>query len=296
MNKILKTALLILVLPNTILVANNEFNFSSLVNDFMNENNSLKKSINLSGKQRMLTQKMSKLSLQIMLDIQKQDSQSKLLEEAFIYDITLKAFKEGNDTMGITKATNMKVLKQITIVEKAWKPFYGHLKNISQNMDDNKSFHYIMLKNENLLKLSDELVHHYEFSNTSENYLEKSRLRMVNVAGRQRMLTQKMTKEKLFFLQGEKTAKNNLVQSIQLFDESLTALMEGNLPQHINKATNKKIVKQLKVVSTLWQQLKPLYEKEKNSVKELSIIIESNELLLKEMNKVVHLAETEVEY
>ena len=43
-------------------------------------------------------------------------------------------------------------------------------------------------------------------------------------------------------------------------------------------------------------QPKPLYEKEKNSEKEMIIIITKNTMLLKEMNAMVELAETEMEY
>jgi len=299
--KIFNKSVLLLVLPMTFLMADNskpisQLDFSSLVNDFMEEDNALKTTINLSGKQRMFTQRMSKLALQVDLNIQKKKSMSDLKKIAELYAQTLKAFKNGDSNMGIKKATNSKVIAQIAIVEKAWEPFYAHVKTVADGKDDGKSLEYIMNKNEKLLGMSNELVKQYEASNTSSNYLEKARLRVVNVAGRQRMLTQKMTKEKLLLLKGEKGYAKKLTGTINLFDSSLTSIMKGDKKQNISKPTNDKIINQLKVVSKMWETLKPLYVKEKNSAKELAIIISKNTLLLKEMNAMVQMAEKEVEY
>ena len=294
-------ALLLLLLPMTLLVADNsnqlsQLDFSSLVDDYMEEDNILKKTINLSGKQRMFTQRMSKLALQISLNIQKESSKKRLEKFSSLYAKTLKAFKDGDTDLEIKKATNKEVIEQIAIVEKAWKPFQEHINIIISGKDDGKSLDYVIANNENILALSNELVKRYEASNTSSNYLEKARLRVVNVAGRQRMLTQKMTKEKLLLLKGKSEYKDKMHKTITLFDTSLKNLIEGNKDENIPNPSNQKIIKQLKVVSTLWSKLKPLYEKEKNSVKELALIITKNTLLLKEMNAMVQMAEKEVEY
>ena len=289
------------MLPMTILVADNskpvgQLDFSSLVNDFMEEGNALKKTINLSGKQRMLTQRMSKLAIQISLNVQKSASIKKLEKFSALYAKTLAAFKNGDDDLGISKATNAKVVEQIAIVEEVWKPFEKHINIIISGKDDGKSLAYVILNNEKVLALSNELVQRYEASNTSSNYLEKARLRVVNVAGRQRMLTQKMTKEKLLLLKGKKEYSKKLDTTIKLFDTSLIALIKGDKKQNISKPTNEKIISQLKVVSEMWSKLKPLYIKKKNSAKELAQIIAKNPTLLKEMNAMVQMSEKEVEY
>lgn len=273
-----------------------KLDFSSLVNEFMNEHNALKKIINLSGRQRMLTQNMSKLTLLIQLNVQKKKSIEALKKLSALYNTTLMAFKNGNAEMGVPKATNKRVVEQILKVEASWKLFYGHIQTIIEGKDSGESFKYIMANNVPLLKSSNELVKRYEKSNTSENYLEKSRLRVVNVAGRQRMLTQKMTKEKLLYLRGNKEVRQDLRKTIKLFDDSLKALILGDKNKMITKATNPKIRKQLAVVEALWKRLKPLYVKKKNSTKEMAYIITKNTVLLKEMNKMVKMSEIEVEY
>ncbi len=295
MEKLLKTLLLLGVISNTMLFAN-QLDFSSLVNDFMEEGDTLKKTINLSGKQRMFTQRMTKLAIQIDLNIQKKPSIDKLKKISSLYTKTLMGFKNGDSDLNLKKATNPKVIEQIVVVEKKWKPFQENIEKIITGKGDGKALKYLIDNNEELLKLSNALVTAYEASNTSENYLEKARLSVVNVAGRQRMLTQKMTKEKLLILKGNKAYESKMKKTIELFDTTLTALIKGDKSKTITKPTSEKIVKQLKVVSKIWSELKPLYEKKKNSAKELATIIAKNPILLKEMNSMVKLAEKEIEY
>ena len=290
--KPLNKTLFLLMLPLSLLVADapkatTQLDFSSLVDEFMNEENSLKTTINLAGKQRMLTQLMTKLSLQIDMNIQKKSNLTKLKKTAELYDNTLKDLK---------KTTSKEVLKKITLVEKAWNPFYEEVNHLMEGKKSKEALKYIVDKNENLLTLSNELVKAFEATNSSDNYLEKARLHIVNVAGRERMLTQKMTKEKLLIVKGEEQYDSKLKETIALFDDSLTLLIKGDSKKMISKPTNEKIVAQLKVVSKLWSKLKPLYEKKKNSAKELAIVISKNPLLLKEMNSMVKMAEKEIEY
>lgn len=293
--------ILLLMLPTTILLADSvnpvsQLDFSSLVNDFMEEGDALKKTINLSGRQRMFTQRMTKLAIQIDLNIQKKSSIDKLKKISSLYNKTLMGFKNGDSDLNLKKATNSKVIEQIDVVEKKWKPFQESIEKVIAGKDDGKALKYLIDNNEELLKLSNALVSAYEASNTSSNYLEKARLRVVNVAGRQRMLTQKMTKEKLLILKGNKEYEPKMKKTIELFDTTLTALIKGDKSKNITKPTNEKIVEQLKVVSKIWNELKPLYEKRKNSPKELDTIISKNPILLKEMNSMVQMAEKELEY
>jgi len=288
----LNKTLFLLMLPLSLLVADTpkattQLDFSSLVDEFMNEENSLKKTINLSGKQRMLTQLMTKLSLQIDMNIQKKENLKKLKKTSELYDSTLKDLK---------KTTNKKVLKVIALVEKAWTPFYGEVNHLIEGKKSKEALKYIIDENGNLLNLSNDLVKAFEATNSSGNYLEKARLHIVNVAGRERMLTQKMTKEKLLVVKGEEKYGAKLKETMNLFDDSLTLLIKGDSKKMISKPSNEKIITQLKIVSKLWSELKPLYEKKKNSAIELATIITKNPLLLKEMNSMVKMAEKEVEY
>jgi len=270
---------------------------ASILGNFMNRNKTLKKRVNLSGRQRMLVQRMTKLSLLIGSGINPKTNREKLKEYAKLYDKTLNAFKNGDKELECKPTKDKNIQKQIEIVQKEWKPFYKNIQTIIDNKDkDKKALSYLVSNNEKLLKVSDDLVKLYEKSDKSENYLEKVKVHIVNVAGRERMLSQKMTKEKLLYIQGKKEYAKKLKNSIKLFDDSLNALINGDPKQNIIKPTNKKIKEQLQKVKDIWVKLKPLYEKEKPTTKELAFIIKMNPVLLSQMNKMVEMAEREREY
>jgi hypothetical protein len=270
--------------------------FASIINSFINRNSMLKRLVNLSGKQRMLTQRVTKLSLLVSSNINKKENVKRLIKFSSLYNQTLKAFRDGDSKLNCKPIKNPSINEQIAVIEQKWKIFYKHIQNIINGKDSKKSLKYIVDNNEELLKVSNELVKRYEKSNKSQNYLDRARLRIVNVAGRQRMLTQKMTKEKLLISKGNKEYISKLDKTIKLFDDSLKALIGGDSNQTIVRPTNKKIKKQLSKVETIWKSLKPLYQKSKPTKKELSIIIEKNPILLSEMNKMVKMSEVEIEY
>lgn len=297
MLKIITIVGLLLVSPNTISANNIELNMASLVDDLMSGDNAIKKRINTSGRQRMLTQRITKLSLLISLNIEKDKNKKKLMKFAKLYDTTLSEFKKGNSKLNFSKDDNDKINKQIAIVDKLWKEFFDNIKFLDNDKDKgDKALNYIISHNEPLLKESNLLVSLYEKANKSQNYMEKAMVKIVNLAGRQRMLTQKMTKEKLLCVKGDKEYKKSIVKTIKLFDDSLTALINGDPKQNIPKPSNKKIKNQLAKVKKLWEELKPLYQDFHPNAKTLTIIIKKNPILLKEMNTMVTLAEQETEY
>jgi methyl-accepting chemotaxis protein len=84
---------------------------------------------------------------------------------------------------------------------------------------------------------------------------------VINVAGRQRMLTQKMTKEALGVQKGVQEYRSQLRKTAQIFDQSLRALREGGeAPDGDNKmvmlspTTNREILRQLDKVQSSWEE------------------------------------------
>jgi signal transduction histidine kinase len=116
---------------------------------------------------------------------------------------------------------------------------------------------------------------------------------VINLAGRQRMLSQKMTKEILFFSQGifppEKVLKPLTYGGKAPLD--LVQTKFTTLPAPVSKA----VVAQLKKVESIWR---PFSENAKRYLKEkrassLAHLKDSNVLLLEEMNKAVFLMDEE---
>ncbi|MCW8906684.1 MAG: methyl-accepting chemotaxis protein, partial [Sedimenticola sp.] len=77
----------------------------------------------------------------------------------------------------------------------------------------------------------------------------------INVAGRQRMLSQKLAKEAIMVAQ-EVENRAVMEKTIALFEKSHDALLKGDPAQHILPVKDEAIIKQLKRVESLWGDYK----------------------------------------
>jgi methyl-accepting chemotaxis protein len=139
---------------------------------------------------------------------------------------------------------------------------------------------------------------------------------VINLAGRQRMLTQKMTKEAiLFMINKEKSglADPELAQAVQntmqVFDKTLAALKDsGEAPISLDlknteyrrcPRAREPVSSRLEKVAALWKQfsgsLTALLAGRDNSGKYFDVIVQTNTRLLAEMNKAVGMMQKQSE-
>jgi len=80
---------------------------------------------------------------------------------------------------------------------------------------------------------------------------------VINLAGRQRMLTQKMSKEMLLIYHDVDVKKNraNLGRSALMFAKTLKGLVNGDESMGLIATSDKDILKQMDIVSTLWHSV-----------------------------------------
>ena len=126
---------------------------------------------------------------------------------------------------------------------------------------------------------------------------------VINLAGRQRMLSQKLTKELLLFSEGHLSVEK-AASTINVFHDTLNSLHHGgraplDLAQtkfaELPKPKSSEVVDQLQKVDTEWKQfresaLKILKEKDTSSLEQIK---KSNVPLLEEMNNAVFLMDKE---
>ena len=120
---------------------------------------------------------------------------------------------------------------------------------------------------------------------------------VINLAGRQRMLSQKMTKEILLFSEGHMSSEN-VVNTINVFDATLNSLYHGgraplDLAQtkfaELPRPVSKEVVDQLQKVESTWKVFRENATKivEAKDQPSLEHIKKINVNLLEEMQKVV---------
>ncbi len=116
---------------------------------------------------------------------------------------------------------------------------------------------------------------------------------VINLAGKQRMLTQKMTKEALGVIAGRVQVKE-LKQTAELFDRTLKGLMYGDDGLGLPPCENEEILNQLKKVQSLWNDFYmriKVIAREPQNEEAVKYLISHNIALLKEMNKAVKMFE-----
>jgi hypothetical protein len=251
--------------------------------------------INLSGRQRMLTQKMSKEMLLIAKGVEADHNRAELKKTAALFDTTLKGLVDGNADMGLPATKDASTLRIMGKVQGLWMDYKavvdgvvgGGAVPISKVADLNLP----------LLKTSNTAVRLYEKAAKKE--VNMSAGVVINLAGKQRMLTQKMSKEVLLVSLGHNANENklNLKKTATLFDKTLKGLQVGDTDLGLPATTDKAILDQLSVVEGLWGDMKPLtevvYDIDSTSVSDDTVtsVAKVNLPLLKNMNKAVKMYE-----
>ncbi|WP_417598561.1 methyl-accepting chemotaxis protein [Oceanospirillum sp.] len=110
----------------------------------------------------------------------------------------------------------------------------------------------------------------------------------INIAGRQRMLSQKMAKEALL-VASQVENKSTLQKTMQLFERSHKDIINGNKAQGMNPITDSTILSQMHVVESVWSDYsKTLLQYADSPSDALQKKIQKNSLnILTEMNKAV---------
>lgn len=121
--------------------------------------------------------------------------------------------------------------------------------------------------------------------------------KVINIAGRQRMLVQKMTKESILLVHGIKS-NIKINETINEFETNLSHLIDGNPSLNIPPIESKDILQQQLKVRKLWGEFKnnllaSIDEKGSNNKRQvyMNYILETNETLLQEVNIAVSMYE-----
>ncbi len=259
--------------------------------------------LNLSGKQRMLTQKMSKEIMLVALGVEADGNLKNLAATSALFDKTLKGLRNGDDELRLPPTVSKRIRKQLDKIETIWDDFHGVVKGILNARTVTKNqVAAVAAKNLPLLKQMNKCVKLYEKDASKAGLKADPGLAVtINLSGKQRMLTQKMSKEFLLVAYGHDPENNelNLLETYSLFERTLKGLMDGDATLDLPGTKNETIRRQLSVVDGLWKSFKPVVEYgadpkttaiDSGKIKQLAA---ENLPLLKEMNKAVGMYEKE---
>ena len=259
--------------------------------------------LNLSGRQRMLSQKMSKEMMLIALGVDAQKNLAELEKTAALFDRTLKGLRDGDKELRLPPTADERIRRQLDTTERVWREYQATVKGVlARGSVTAEDVAVIDVKSVELVEEMNRCVNLYERDASRSQLKSDPGLAVsINLSGKQRMLSQKMSKEFLLVAYGQKDEENklNLLETFTLFERTLAGLKDGDPTLDLPGTKPEEIRKQLDAVRVLWEGFKPLMEKGayggKGAITKAMIeeVARKNLPLLVEMNKAVEMYERE---
>ncbi|MCQ9205882.1 MAG: type IV pili methyl-accepting chemotaxis transducer N-terminal domain-containing protein [Omnitrophica bacterium] len=257
--------------------------------------------INLAGKQRMLSQKMVKEVLLIHLEIDTKKNRKRLKQSLELFTKTLYGLREGDKSLRLSPTNTQHISEQIDIVKLLFQEVEFIFNRVIRGQEPSRDALFeVMEKSPAILESMDRVVEMFE--DEAHNTLRGDTAFLgieINLAGKQRMLTQKMSKEALavYLNINRRANKKRLRKSYTLFEKTLIGLKYGDDDLGLPGATDRNIVRQIDRVMKTWKKLKPAIVRssdimvDKVSAKDIQIISRLNVPLLNRMNSAVRMYE-----
>lgn len=220
--------------------------------------------LNLSGKQRMLSQKMSKEAMLIALDVDTEKNLDNLAKTAALFDKTLKGLRNGDADLRLPPTTSDRILRQLDKSAEAWTEYHKIIQEIlAKKSVSPEQVKAIAAQNLLVLKEMNNCVKLYENDASQSGLKADPELAVtINLSGKQRMLSQKMSKEFLLIAYGQDVEDNrlNLLETYTLFERTLKGLLDGDETLGLPGTKQEPIRQQLQTVQNLWQPFKTQME------------------------------------
>jgi hypothetical protein len=215
--------------------------------------------INSTGRLRMLSQRITAAACYFSVGVAPEESKEVLLAAKSEFSTILTALTVGDESLGIIgPETRRKTLVQIEAVTAIWSEFDTALNGIVAGTDVDTNVAYISAHSDELLSaaviLTSEMVS--EYSNPAE--MTQAMAMTIDIAGRQRMLTQKIAKELCGVVNDNPAIGDTtkLQATIAMYETTLTALHDGMPEAGIAPPATPEIKSALEVAAADWAEIK----------------------------------------
>ena len=217
--------------------------------------------INFSGKLRMLSQRIPAAACHLNRGIAG-PAASALLEDASAeFERILSALEFGDEGLNILEPeTRRKSLARIHELREKWEPFQDAAEAVVAGTATDAEIGYLLKENLPVLAAAQLVVEELVKQYSNPNAVTQASLMLIDISGRQRMLTQKMSKETCMIGGAHQTSqtRDDLQGTMGIFEASLEALRFGMPQVGIGAPPNAQISDGLQGVLEDWTRVKPL--------------------------------------
>lgn len=257
--------------------------------------------INLAGRQRMLSQYMAKAACFVKLGVDVPQHKQQMAEGHFLFDQCLEGLRDGSPLLGMLPEKNPKIREELQSADKLWAEYGRAVTEWQQKgPSDSGAFPTITTLNAPLLEQMHKTTNLIQevYGAASGGTVDPGIAVALNVSGRQRMLSQKASKEFCLVALGVEPEENRarLKATVAEFSGSLKALIEGDPARNIPEAPVSAIKEQLETVGGIWRPLETILRRAAEGGQptpaDIQTVASDNIPLLKEMNAAVWLYET----
>ena len=186
--------------------------------------------INYSGKLRMLSQRIPAAACHLSQGIDVEGAKALLTGATAEFEQILTALEFGDSDLNIQNPeTRRKTLFQIAAVRTEWEQLKTAAETIIADSTSDDAIDVVFAQNMAVLTQAQLLVEELVRQYSNPNAVSRASLMLIDIAGRQRMLTQKMSKESCFIASGLGTQRtyDDLAKTMEIFEASLEALRFG---------------------------------------------------------------------
>lgn len=260
--------------------------------------NEAKTRINIAGRERMLIQRVVKSACFSTMGIEREVYRGEMLEAQNMFEHSLLALQHGDPALGLSPEKSPEILAQLEAIAMAWDGVAG-LASVAASPEGITADGLYSLDAHGLSLLASTDATVQNISQTYVEELEELPLIVsvsIDIAGRQRMLSQKMAKEFCLIDAGVAPVENraNLTESIKVFNATLAGLQNG-LPGMVIPAPNYDIRQKLNEVARLWvpidTALQAVADGGEIADEERKAVVENMEAVLAAMNEAVGMYE-----
>lgn len=215
--------------------------------------------LNEAGRQRMLTQRMSKAACLANAGVDAALHRDMARDAAQRFGMVLTGLQSGNSDFGLEAETSRMVQIQLEKTDALWAEFAPLVERLSGEASDQDALIALRKSNVRLLKQMNRSVTAIQ-SETASGLDMSQQAMALNVAGRQRMLTQKAIKELCMIMTGidPEADRKALRATVTEFEDTMHDLRVGSPERNLVPAPTWQIDAQLEMVEGLWFELVPV--------------------------------------